>query len=46
VIEGQSEKEVLARGKEHVKSDHGVRVIPGPMLARVRGAIHDKKPRR
>jgi predicted small metal-binding protein len=46
VIEGQSEKEVLARGKEHMRSDHHIRVIPPPMLARVRGAIRDKRPRR
>ena len=44
VIEGRSEKEVLARGKEHVRVDHHMRVIPAPMLARLRGAIHNKKP--
>ena len=44
VIEARSEKEVLARGKEHVRVDHPMGVIPAPMLARQRGAIHDKKP--
>lgn len=43
VIEGQSEKDVLDRGKAHVKTDHHLREIPSPMLARLRGAIHDKK---
>ena len=43
VIEGQTEKDVLARGKDHVRVDHGMRIIPAPMLARLRGAIHDKK---
>jgi predicted small metal-binding protein len=43
VIEGQSEKDVLDRGKDHVKADHHMREIPSPMLARLRGAIHDKK---
>jgi hypothetical protein len=33
----------LARGKDHVRVDHGMRIIPAPMLARLRGAIHDKK---
>ena len=46
VIEGRNEKEVLARSKEHMSVDHHMRVIPAPMLARVRGAIHDKKPSR
>lgn len=43
VIEGPNEKDVLARGKDHVRTDHGMRVIPSPMLARLRGAIRDKK---
>jgi predicted small metal-binding protein len=46
VIEGQSEKDVLARGKDHVRLDHGIPVIPSPMLARLRGAVRDKKPPR
>ena len=46
VIEGRSEKDVLARGQDHVRADHHMRVIPPPMLARLRGAIRDKKPAR
>jgi predicted small metal-binding protein len=46
VIEGQNEKDVLARGKDHVRTDHHIPEIPPPMLARLRGAIRDKKPRR
>ena len=46
VIEGRSDAEVLARGKEHMRGAHHMDAIPPATLARVRAAIRDKKPRR
>jgi predicted small metal-binding protein len=42
VIEGKDEAEVMARGVEHAKKDHGLAQIPPDLAAKVRSAIREK----
>ncbi|MGH7300634.1 MAG: DUF1059 domain-containing protein [Candidatus Rokuibacteriota bacterium] len=42
VAEGQDVAEVLAKGAEHAKKDHGLAVIPPDLAAKVQAAIKDK----
>ena len=42
VIEGKDVAEVLAKGAEHAKKDHGIAMIPPDMVAKVQAAIKDK----
>ena len=42
VIEGKDVAEVLAKGAEHAKKDHGIATIPPDMAAKVQAAIKDK----
>ncbi|MFI5327636.1 MAG: DUF1059 domain-containing protein [Candidatus Rokuibacteriota bacterium] len=42
VIEGKDVAEVLAKGAEHAKKDHGLAAIPPDMVAKVQAAIKDK----
>jgi len=42
VIEGKDVAEVLAKGAEHAKKDHGIATIPPDMVAKVQAAIKDK----
>jgi len=42
VMEGKDEAEVLAKGAEHAKKDHGMATIPADMAAKVQAAIKDK----
>jgi predicted small metal-binding protein len=40
-VRGESDEEVLRKGAEHAKNDHGMETIPPEVAAKVRGAIHD-----
>jgi predicted small metal-binding protein len=42
VITGKDVAEVMAKGAEHAKKDHGVATIPPEMAAKVQAAIRDK----
>jgi predicted small metal-binding protein len=42
VIEGKDVAEVMAKGAEHAKKDHGMAAIPPDVAARVQAAIKDK----
>jgi predicted small metal-binding protein len=42
VAEGKDVAEVLAKGAEHAKKDHGIASIPPDMVAKVQAAIKDK----
>ncbi|MEX2221285.1 MAG: DUF1059 domain-containing protein [Candidatus Rokuibacteriota bacterium] len=42
VAEGNDMAEVLAKGAEHAKKDHGLAVIPPDLAAKVQAAIKDK----
>lgn len=43
VIEGKDIAEVMAKGAEHARKEHGVTSAPPPeMLAKVQAAIKDK----
>jgi predicted small metal-binding protein len=42
VAEGQDVAEVLAKGAEHAKKDHGIASIPADLAAKVQAAIKDK----
>jgi predicted small metal-binding protein len=42
VIEGKDVAEVMAKGAEHAKKDHGIAAIPPDMAAKVQAAIKDK----
>lgn len=42
VAEGKDVAEVLAKGAEHAKKDHGMATIPADMVAKVQAAIKDK----
>ncbi|HEX5527925.1 MAG TPA: DUF1059 domain-containing protein [Methylomirabilota bacterium] len=42
VLEGKDVAEVMAKGVEHAKKDHGLAAIPPDMVAKVQAAIKDK----
>ncbi|MGH7374676.1 MAG: DUF1059 domain-containing protein [Candidatus Rokuibacteriota bacterium] len=42
VAEGKDVAEVMAKGAEHAKKDHGMATIPADMAAKVQAAIKDK----
>ena len=42
VIEGKDVAEVMAKGAEHAKKDHGIATIPPEMVQKVQAAIRDK----
>ncbi len=42
VIEGKDVSEVMAKGAEHAKKDHGVQSIPPDVIKKVQAAIRDK----
>jgi len=42
VLEGKDVAEVMAKGAEHAKKDHGIASIPPDMVAKVQAAIRDK----
>jgi len=42
VMEGKDVAEVMAKGAEHAKKDHGLAAIPPDMVAKVQAAIKDK----
>jgi predicted small metal-binding protein len=42
VAEGKDVAEVMAKGAEHAKKDHGISSIPPDMVAKVQAAIKDK----
>jgi len=42
VLEGKDVAEVMAKGAEHAKKDHGIAAIPADMAAKVQAAIKDK----
>jgi predicted small metal-binding protein len=42
VLEGKDVAEVLAKGAEHAKKDHGLATIPPDMVVKVQAAIKDK----
>jgi len=42
VLEGKDVAEVMAKGAEHAKKDHGITTIPADMAAKVQAAIKDK----
>lgn len=42
VLEGKDVAEVMAKGAEHAKKDHGIASIPPDMAAKVQAAIKDK----
>jgi predicted small metal-binding protein len=42
VAEGKDVAEVMAKGAEHAKKDHGLATIPPDMVAKVQAAIKDK----
>jgi predicted small metal-binding protein len=41
-MEGKDVAEVMAKGAEHAKKDHGLAAIPADMIAKVQAAIKDK----
>ena len=42
VLEGKDVTEVMAKGAEHAKKDHGLTALPPDMIAKVQAAIKDK----
>jgi predicted small metal-binding protein len=42
VMEGKDVAEVMAKGAEHAKKDHGLTALPPDMIAKVQAAIKDK----
>ena len=42
VAEGKDVAEVMAKGVEHAKKDHGIAAIPPEVAAKVQAAIKDK----
>jgi predicted small metal-binding protein len=42
VAEGKDVAEVMAKGAEHAKKDHGMASIPPELAAKVQAAIKDK----
>jgi len=42
VAEGKDVAEVMAKGAEHAKKDHGMATIPADLAAKVQAAIKDK----
>lgn len=42
VIEGKDVAEVMAKGAEHAKKDHGMAMIPPDIAAKVQAAIKEK----
>ena len=42
VLQGKDVAEVMAKGAEHAKKDHGLTAIPPDMIAKVQAAIKDK----
>lgn len=42
VIEGKDNAEVMAKGAEHAKKDHGIAAIPPDVAQKVQAAIKDK----
>ena len=42
VAEGKDVAEVMAKGAEHAKKDHGMTIIPADVAAKVQAAIEDK----
>lgn len=42
VVEGKDEAEIMAKGAEHAKKDHGMVTIPPDVAAKVKAAIKDK----
>jgi len=42
VAEGKDVAEVMAKGAEHAKKDHGIGTIPPEMVQKVQAAIRDK----
>ena len=42
VMEGKDVAEVMAKGAEHAKKDHGIATLPADMVAKVQAAIKDK----
>jgi predicted small metal-binding protein len=42
VIEGQDVNEVMAKGAEHARKDHGMAAIPPDLAKKVQAAIKDK----
>ena len=42
VIEGKDVAEVMAKGAEHAKKDHGMATIPPDLAKKVQAAIKDK----
>jgi predicted small metal-binding protein len=42
VAEGKDVAEVMAKGAEHAKKDHGLATIPADMVAKVQAAIKDE----
>ena len=42
VAEGEDVAELMAKGAEHAKKDHGLAAIPADMVAKVQAAIRDK----
>jgi predicted small metal-binding protein len=42
VIEGKDVTEVMAKGAEHAKKDHGMTTIPPDLAKKVEAAIKDK----
>lgn len=42
VIEGKDVAEVMAKGAEHARKDHGVATVPPDVAKKVQAAIRDK----
>ncbi len=42
VIEGKDVAEVMAKGAEHAKKDHGMATIPPDLAAKIQSAIKDR----
>lgn len=42
VAEGEDVAEVMAKGAEHAKKDHGMTTMPPEMIPQVQAAIRDK----
>ncbi|MBI2199273.1 MAG: DUF1059 domain-containing protein [Candidatus Rokubacteria bacterium] len=42
VAEGKDVAEVMAKGAEHAKKDHGMTTMPPEMIPKVQAAIRDK----
>ncbi|MGH7391154.1 MAG: DUF1059 domain-containing protein [Candidatus Rokuibacteriota bacterium] len=42
VIEGKDVNEIMTKGAEHAKKDHGIESIPPDVAQKVQAAIRDK----